>query len=130
MVHEFGAASSPGDVLESGPARRILRAAVETLGERVPADVAGDMSANLPAQLAGSVPVHETDLEDLQDFLADFRRRAGLEGDGLEEAQVAFGILEEMLPPHTVATLRESVQPELEVLFERGVHGPDESLKR
>lgn len=122
---EFGARSTPGDVLESGPTRRILRAAVETLAERVPADVAGDMSANLPDQLASVVPVHETELTDLRDFLQDFVRRADLEGDGLEEAQLAFGILEEMLPPHTVASLHESVHPELEVLFERGVHGPD-----
>ena len=109
------------DLLETGPTLRVLRAAVDTLLDGSPPDLAAALRSELPDPLRSAVEGHvEGAPRDVGEFLERFRARAGLEGrDQLHTAQVAVELLGQMLSPETATALRTALPGRFSILFER-----------
>lgn len=108
-------------ILEQGPAIRTLRAIVDTLLDGAPPELAVQVRTELPDLLKAAARPYDAEAPaSVEELLERFRVRARLPpGDVLHEAQIAVGLVEEMLLPETHRDLRASFPDEFGILFER-----------
>lgn len=121
MAVDLGDTPQHENALETGPALRIMQATVDSLLDGAPPELATELRQELPDPLKGATrPYNEEAPATVAEFLDRFKQRTGLPDEGLlHEAQIAVGMVEEMLSGEGVTDLRASFPAEFSVLFER-----------
>ncbi len=111
-----------GGPLEVGPALRVLQAAVDTLLDGAPPELAVELREELPDPLRGATRPYNAEAPvSVKEFLERFGRRSGLPTDDiLHEAQIAIRLVGQMLSDEALADLRASLPGEFGVLFAPG----------
>ncbi|KUP96971.1 DUF2267 domain-containing protein [Thermobifida cellulosilytica] len=114
-----------------GSAETATRATLETLAERIPADLANDLAAQLPREISehvrritvrpGSEHGHRFGQEE---FIARVKQRAYTDASGAEQiARVVFGVLDEATTGSTMDKVRHSLPDDLRELTLAGSSG-------
>lgn len=112
--------SSRGDALTA------TRATLETLAERLPADEAEDLGAQLPEEigrfLAGSSPKGER--FDSDEFIERVAKRANVDvPTATFQARAVLDVVQEAASEGEVADVRNALPDDYQRLFEAGVTG-------
>jgi len=119
MLHDqfMGQVQSRARLANDGQAERVTRAVLETLGERIPDGLAGNLAAQLPLevgehlrryQMFGEVGTGEQ--FDVPEFVDRVSRRSGLEGP---EAAFAIRVVCEVVNEATVGGVMRKVTDSL-----------------
>jgi len=104
----------------AGAAKRAIEAVLHALAQSLPARVAREIAAHLPAEMAASMSNVSGEGASLaSDFYARIGERAGLSlSQGLEQAQVVCSVLSRRLEPSLRERFARELPDEIGALFE------------
>lgn len=130
----LGQVQARGRLPGRGEAARACRAALETLGERIPEGLAGNLAAQLPYEIGEHLRRTEVhggrgsgERFDRDEFIHRVAERAGVdEPQAVYLARVVLEVTEEATQGRLMNKIRESLPEDLRTLVTAGSEGPME----
>lgn len=133
MRHEqfIGQVQSRGKLADQGQAERVTRAVLETLSERIPDGLAGNLAGQLPHEIGEHLRRYQMFAEagtgehfDTSEFISRVSNRSGLDGPQAAYAvRTVCEVLGEATSGGTMRKVSESLPPQLNELITAGSRG-------
>lgn len=127
MKHDefIGHVQTRGRLPSRGDADKATRVVFETLGARLAGGQAGNLAAQLPAELARHLEAEPTpDKLSLNDFFARVSERLGADlPDAVHQARAVIAVLNDAITAGEIDKVRQQLPEEYAPLFDSGAEG-------
>lgn len=128
MKHDefIGQVAHRGRLSSRGAALTATRATLETLAERIPADEAADLAAQLPREIGRFLhqEVEKTERFGAIEFVQRMADRASLDlPDATYAVRAVFDVLNDAVSAGEIEDIRGALPDDYQRLFEAGVEG-------